>query len=539
MAEAECQPRSPAEQAVRIGRWRFDPQIDELALDGAAVKLEPRATRVLTALLQEPGRLVTSEALLDLGWPGLTVTSNSLYQVVGDLRRILAADQTVSTFIATVPRRGYRLVAPVDTLTPESGLAAPASGLGPRSVAILPFLATHLPESHGFVAEVLLDDLIDEVSRHPAVVTIARGTMLTFAGRRVDPLEVAADLGVRFIVEGRLLPVGDQLRVGLRLIRGGDGLQMLAEEICFALPDWASAGRLAMARAARRLLLDLVEGAARSPPAHGPRESRATETAMRAWVELYCRPQTPEGNDRAWQWALEAVALDPDSAPGLNALAFCEWRAAQYGWSDQARGLLLRASLDHAQRAIDLAPRNPDPYYTLALTSYLAGDFSRSEAALRHCIELNASYAPAHALLGLVRSTQGMPEEAWALCDRAFALSPYEPLRAIWHWIKAWSAILLDRDEAALAQAEQGIAANPHFPSCYIAGAIAARRLGKDDVAARYARMLSASPTFGTLEGIAANLTALRMAAGRDDYLAALAAAGLPRGAPSALKAPA
>ncbi len=539
MADNERQPRSTTEQTLRIGRWCFAPQIDELSLDNEAVKLEPRATRVLLALAREPGRLVTSEALLDLGWPRLTVTSNSLYQVVGDLRRILAADPSTPKFIATVPRRGYRLVAPVDTAAPERRMPGMGSGLGPRSVAILPFLATHLPESHGFVSEVLLDDLIDEVSRHPAVVTIARGTMLTFAGRRVDPLAVATDLSVRFIVEGRLVLAGEQLRVGLRLINGSDGLQMLAEEICFPLSDWATAGRLAMARAARRLLLEMAEGAARIAPADGPRHSRAIETAMRAWVELYCRPQTPEGNARAWQWALEAVELDPDSAPGLNALAFCEWRAAQYGWSHQARDVLLSASLDHAQRAIDLAPRNPDPYYTLALTSYLAGDFSRSEAALRHCIELNSSYAPAHALLGLVRSTQGMPEEAWALCDRAFALSPYEPLRAIWHWIKAWAAILLDKDEAALAQAAQGIAANPHFPSCYVAGAIAARRLGRDDVAARYARMLSASPTFGTLEGIANNLTALRMAAGRDDYLAALAAAGLPRGAPTVLKAPA
>lgn len=540
MAEAASAPRSQDDQTFRIGQWRVDPQLDELILDGVTVKLEPRAMRVLVALAQEPGRLVTSEALLDLVWPKLTVTSNSLYQVVGDLRRILAADSSVARFIATVPRRGYRLVAPVETTAPERRAPGLISRLGSRSVAILPFLTMHLPPSHGFLAEVLLDDLIDEVSRHPAVVAIARGTMLTFAGQRVDPLVVAAELGVRFVVDGRLLLVDDQIRVGLRLIDGGDGLQMLAEEIAFPLPDWATSGRLAMARAARRLLLELAEGAARGDATEGPRDSRAVDTAMRAWVELYCRPQTPESNARAWRWAQEALALDPDSAAGLNALAFCEWRAAQYGWSPQDRDVLLGASLDHAQRAIDLAPRNPDPYYTLALASYLAGDLGRGEAALRHCIGLNASYAPAHALLGLVRATQGFPQEAAALCDRAFALSPYEPLRAIWHWIKAWAAILLDDDEAALAQAERGIAANPHFPTCYVAGAIAAKRLGQDALAARHAGMLSASPTFGTVEGIAENLTPLRLAPLQRDYLAALAAAGLPRrGSAARLKAPA
>lgn len=529
MRETDDQPpRDEVDQApLYIGGWRVEPLLDEVVLDGRAAKLEPRTMRVLLALAEAPGRLVTGDALLERVWPNLTVTSNSLYQAVGELRRILAADRGTPQFIATVPRRGYRLVAPV-ARDEVSAPTRPAARLGPRSVAILPFSTPNLPEQDRFLADVLLDDLIDEVSRHPAVVAIARGTMLTFAGRPVDPLQIASELGVRFVVEGRLLLVGPELRLGLRLIDGGLGVQIHAEESAFPFADWPGAGRLAMARAARRLLLDLAEGATRGPPAEGSRDSRAVEMAMRAWVELYCRPQTPESNERAWRWADEALALDPDSAVGLNALAFCEWRAAQYGWRQGGRDELLAAALDHAQRAIDLSPRNPDPYYTLALATFLAGDLNRAEAALRHCIGLNASYAPAHALLGLVRTVLGFPEEADALCRRSFALSPYEPLRAIWHWIAAWAAIQLADYERALDEAQRGIAANPHFPTCYVAGVIAARRLGKAEQAASYARALSRSPTFGTLADLAENAVALRSAPQRDDYLADLAAAGLP-----------
>jgi DNA-binding winged helix-turn-helix (wHTH) protein/tetratricopeptide (TPR) repeat protein len=528
MSATDDQPsrRRDDQGPFRIGSWRIEPQLDELLLDDKAVKLEPRTMRVLLALAETPGHLVTGEALLDRVWPNLTVTSNSLYQAVGELRRILAADRATPHFIATVPRRGYRLVAPVDR--GEAAAPAQAARLGPRSVAILPFSTPNLPEQDRFLVDVLLDDLIDEVSRHPAVVAIARGTMLTFTGRPVDPLQIASELGVRFVVEGRLLLVGPELRLGLRLIDGGLGIQILAEETAFPFADWAGAGRLAMGRAARRLLLDLAEGATRGAPAEGSRDSRAVEMAMRAWVELYCRSQTPESNERAWRWADEALTLDPDSAVGLNALAFCEWRAAQYGWRPDDRDELLSAALDHAQRAIDLSPRNPDPYYTLALATFLAGDLNRSEAALRHCIGLNASYAPAHALLGLVRTVLGFPEEADALCERSFALSPYEPLRAIWHWIAAWAAILLHRYDRALEQAQRGIAANPHFPTCYLAGTIAARRLGKAELAASYAQALGRSPTFGSLADLAENAVALRFAPQRDSYLADLAAAGLP-----------
>lgn len=530
MSKADKQPRAGESGGApfRLGGWQVEPQLDEVVLDGKVVKLEPRTMRVLVALAEAPGRLVSGEALLERVWPNLTVTSNSLYQAIGELRRILAADEATPSFIATVPRRGYRLVAPVERDEAARAPPGPAARLGPRSVAILPFSFPNLPDSHGFLSEVLLEDLIDEVSRHPAVVAIARGTMLTFAGRPVDPLQVAAELGVRFVVEGRLLLAGPDLRLGLRLIDGRLGVQILAEETAFPLADWANAGRLAMARAARRLLLDLAEGATRGPPVAGSSDVRAVEAAMRAWVELYCRPQTPESNERAWLWAEDALALDPDSAVGLNALAFCEWRAAQYGWRPGGRDGLLAAALAHAQRAIDLSPRNPDPYYTLALATYLAGDLNRAEAALRHCIGLNASYAPAHALLGLVRATLGFPEETDALCARSFALSPYEPLRAIWHWIAAWAAILLDDPGRALDQAQRGIAANPHFPSCYLAGVIAARRLGKPELAATYAQALCRSPTFGSLADIAVNLIALRLAPLKDAYLADLAAAGVP-----------
>ena len=527
MSETDDQPsrRQDDQRPFWIGRWRIEPQLDEIVLDDKAVKLEPRTMRVLLALAEASGQLVTGETLLDRVWPNLTVTSNSLYQAVGELRRLLAADRATPHFIATVPRRGYRLVAPVDR---KAAAPAQAARLGPRSVAILPFSTPNLPEQDRFLVDVLLDDLIDEVSRHPAVVAIARGTMLTFAGRPVDPLQIANELGVRFVVEGRLLLVGPDLRLGLRLIDGSLGVQILAEETAFPFTDWTGAGRLAMARAARRLLLDLAEGATRGPPPEGSRGSRAVEMAMRAWVELYCRPQTPDSNERAWRWAEEALALDPDSAAGLNALAFCEWRAAQYGWRPGGRDELLAAALDHAQRAIDLSPRNPDPYYTLSLATFLAGDLNRAEAALRHCIGLNASYAPAHALLGLVRTVLGFPEEAAALCERSFALSPYEPLRAIWHWIAAWAAVLLGNYDQALEQAQRGIAANPHFPTCYLAGTIAARRLGKVELAASYAQALSRSPTFGSLVDLADNAVALRSAPQRESYLADLAAAGLP-----------
>jgi len=90
-------------------------------------------------------------------------------------------------------------------------------------------------------------------------------------------------------------------------------------------------------------------------------------------------------------------------------LATASGAPSQYHWHRRSRSELLTDALQHSQRAIDLAPRDPDPYYTVALiTHLLPGETARAEAALRHCLVLNPSYAPAHGLLAIVRTVQGL-----------------------------------------------------------------------------------------------------------------------------------
>ena len=78
------------------------------------------------------------------------------------------------------------------------------------------------------------------------------------------------------------------------------------------------------------------------------------ELAMRAWVELYCRPQNRETNDRAWGWAIEAMQRDASIGAAWNAIAYAEWRAAQYGWHEGDGVQLLASAVSHAERATAL-----------------------------------------------------------------------------------------------------------------------------------------------------------------------------------------
>ena len=99
--------------AIRIGAWRVDPALDEVSKDGTTVKLERRAMQLLLCLAKHADQVVSVEQLLDEVWAGVVVTPDSVYHAVAALRRLLGDDTKLPTYIANVPRRGYRLIAPV------------------------------------------------------------------------------------------------------------------------------------------------------------------------------------------------------------------------------------------------------------------------------------------------------------------------------------------------------------------------------------------------------------------------------------------
>src|SRR5437773_7857197 len=115
-------PVVPADNRFRIGEWTVEPDLNQLSAQGRAVKVEPKAMAVLLHLADRPGQVVGREALLSQGWPGVVVGDDSLTQVVIKLRKALGDDPDRPTYIQTVTKRGYRLVAPV--LRP-AGTAAP------------------------------------------------------------------------------------------------------------------------------------------------------------------------------------------------------------------------------------------------------------------------------------------------------------------------------------------------------------------------------------------------------------------------------
>ena len=101
-------------QSFRFDRFELDPAERRLTDNGAVVEINGRYLDALTLLVREQGRLVSKNRFLDEVWRGVPVTDEALTQCIKTLRRQLGDDAAQPRFIETVPKHGYRFIAPVE-----------------------------------------------------------------------------------------------------------------------------------------------------------------------------------------------------------------------------------------------------------------------------------------------------------------------------------------------------------------------------------------------------------------------------------------
>jgi TolB-like protein len=214
---------------------------------------------LLVCLAEHAGEVVSIEALLKEVWAGVIVTSDSVYQAVASLRRVLGDDPKRPVYIATVPRLGYRLVAAVTPATDEilpvrrrrlprwvpiAGIGAVLvlalvvlavgrinrqAAPGARSIAVVPFIDMTAGMGHEYFAEGMTEEVIDKLSKAPGIQVAPPATSLYLTGKQVSVTEIARTLRVAYVLDGSVRQSGATLRVAARLTRGDDGYVVWSE----------------------------------------------------------------------------------------------------------------------------------------------------------------------------------------------------------------------------------------------------------------------------------------------------------------------
>lgn len=276
----------PLPTRVRFGQFDFEPSSGELRRDGTPIRLQPQPARVLAMLIERAGEPVTREDLRARIWGAETFVDfeRGLNFCIAQIRSALGDSAGSPRFVETLPRRGYRFIAPVSALEPMAGPGAPITGAAPDAAAASPSESNNRLITAGVAATIVLvivglvagrmwllrvahspiirvavvpfdnetgNAEYDEVARGVANATVARlaspellsrinvvgnAAILRGPRDRRDLKAIGAELDVAYVVLGQVTRDRDRVRLIAHLIRVSDQGHMWAKT--FDRPDF-------------------------------------------------------------------------------------------------------------------------------------------------------------------------------------------------------------------------------------------------------------------------------------------------------------
>jgi serine/threonine-protein kinase len=377
----------------------------------------------------------------------------------------------------------------VDSGETASRSTAPAPfsyGFGDRpAVAVLPFENRSGDPEQEYFADGLAEDLITRLSQWRSFPVIARNSSFVYKGRAVDAKRVAADLGVRYVVEGSVRKGGSRVRIVARLTDATSGESVWAKTYDRELDDVFAVQDEISEAIATELAGDLQR-------AEHERAQRRPPENLEAWG-LYQRALplllrfTREDNDRARALLERAITLDGRFAPALARLVQLEVFEIVFAWKD-ADEETLGTLLAQARRAIDADPREPLAHMSLSFVLMAANKEEALEAA-RRALDLNPSMPEALcAYAYLMLMTGHSPDESIAIVKRAMRLSPRDPAEWMYHDVLAGAYLFDERFAEGLAAARRLNAIVPGYYFGYLWCAMNAAGLGRFEEARDFVR---------------------------------------------------
>ena len=208
---------SSAAATFLIGDWEALPDARRLRRNGSEVKLSPTSMNVLVYLAQRPGEVVSYEDLLAAFWRGGVSSTNAVHKCVNELRHAFG-DGGEATYIETISKRGYRMIAPV--IRPSVSVA---NDIGkPGSIAVVRFRDADGNPDVDSLSKRLAGALIEGLGRMPNVSVAERERSLQYSIARATVQEIGKELSVAHILEGSVQQFNDRLRIYIALYRSRD-----------------------------------------------------------------------------------------------------------------------------------------------------------------------------------------------------------------------------------------------------------------------------------------------------------------------------
>jgi TolB-like protein len=452
---------------VSFGAFELDLETGELRKSGRILKVQPQPAEVLCLLAGEPGRVVSREEIRQRLWGEATFVDYEagVDYCVSRIRSALCDKAQSPRYIETIPRRGYRFIAPVRRHRP----------FREPTLAVLPFANLNGDPARDYFADGATDALITELARIPAVRVISRQSVLHVKGsnRRLD--QIARDLNVDGVVEGSALHEGDRVRLTAQLV-----LMEPERHVWAQTYECSMSALLTTQRDAARAIAASVAAALRStgdaapaPVAARPAPPELVETYLKARAEL--GRMSAEGIGKALEHLREIAVKAPDFAPGLAQYALCLGSLGYWGHAPIRETYPAAKQMALSALAMD---------ESLGMAHLVLGmgwvqdreDLATPEREFRRAIELGPSDSDAHLLYAIFLSHVNRFPEAIAEIQYALKLDPASMLP---NTAAGWIYLGAGRERKAEAQARQTIESFPDSLHAYFVLGWAAWRQGR------------------------------------------------------------
>jgi TolB-like protein/DNA-binding winged helix-turn-helix (wHTH) protein/Tfp pilus assembly protein PilF len=469
---------------VRFGAFELNLSTGELRKGGIRINLPDQPLQVLKTLLDRHGELVTREELRQRLWSAETFVDfeHGLNAAVRRLRDALGDSADVPRFIETLPRRGYRFIAPIiqppateesrpeepttsEALPPPSEALAPSvprarvlgvvttmvlvaaavlwafgyrsrstvrgdsAGTSGRSMlAVLPFENLTGDPDQEYLADGMTEELIAQLGRiDPSRLgVIARTSAMQFKKTTKRADQIGSELGVSHLLEGSVRTTGGRIRVAVQLIDSRHQTHVWAEQYERDVRDV-----LALQREVAEAIVPHITSSLAIAPSNANADARRHSTIAEA-NEHYLRGRyywskdTADGHARAMEHLRKAIDLDSSFALAHSGLADTYILLGSDGFMPMREAYPLARTA--ALNALALNDELSEAHNSMAaINADYYWDWAEADRHFKRAVELNPSYETALSFYSFNLAYMGRIEEALALARRAQRLDPVSP----------------------------------------------------------------------------------------------------------------
>jgi TolB-like protein/DNA-binding winged helix-turn-helix (wHTH) protein len=483
---------------VRFGVFELDTRSGELRKAGIRIRLQDQPFKVLVALLERPGGVVTREELKRRIWPedSFGDFDHAVNVAVAKLRTALGDAADIPRFVETLPRRGYRFIAPVDGLAPTAtrslivrwiGLGAVAAllllaalvgfnvggwrdrismgGTKPiSSIAVLPLANLSNNPDQDYFADGMTEELTTNLAKIGALRVISRTSTMRYKGTKKSAPEIARELNVDGIIEGSVERSDNRVRITAQLIHAPSDTHLWADSYERDLGDaLALQDEVARAIASEIKVTLTPEEQVRLTSAR-PVDPEAQDFYLKG--RYYWNKRTPETLKKSLEYFQQAVDKDPGYALAYSGLAdsYLMLQAGYYQVLSPKEAIPKAEAA--AKKALELDATLADAHTSLAWSRFAWDwDWRGAEQEFKRAIELNPSYANAHHWYATYLFGMGRYPEAIAEDRKAESLDPLSIVISVDVAMEALRPARMYDQE--MEQCRKTLEMEPNFPSAH------------------------------------------------------------------------